>query len=1655
MVKIGVLLKPIRKLLLTICIVLIMSLSLFVGGASFLLSDKGNEWIRQHLQSYLSKKLRTDVTIGRLHTQGIESLTLINFRLPDQHGKELLFFKTLSVEAQWRFLFTGDRSILKIVNLDQLQATIERKQSDFNYQFVLDAFAGENASNKRNTSEIDWLIPGQVELTRFMLNYVDEKQGEKTVINILTLRSNLDIVDEIIPAKWVAKDILLDSAIIEISSALNKLPEKVTEKQDNSIWPGLLEISGLEVRRSEFRLDNEGESFSVNSRVGRALLKKGYYSGLEHKISAGMIGLDDHITSIKIKQDGQGHESLSDSNTEPFTFSVDTLLINRNRISLNFTDRKKFNDNRFDPYHNDFKNIDISALNLVFSQSEMSGNISKLSLSDSKDFRLSVAGKVVVKDSSMHIDDLSVITGRNNIQGNAALRYDSMQKLLSDPMQTKFATKVNAKALNLQEVTYFLPVLLRYKEIKPLYQQNMVAKLSARGTFNNIQLDAYDIKTRSNQLAGKGSIHIPENTDTWLSLDVSKAITGKSGLKEILAKGVLNKDILDKIPRLANLKGNLVITPNVLTTDLSMRSEIGKVRLKGTLRSFSDIDKIAYNVNLQTEKLLLGKLVDEPLMGALTLRGHFKGVGLSDLQHMKLETTGFSKLITIDSLRFEAISFRGSLANGILKANLISSNPDLDFDLSPTVYFNNDEQFLKLFGTVYHADLQKLNLTEDSLVVSAKVSGDLKKASIDSIAGLVSLSDIKTRVNTQNYEIDSVLLMGKYQDGLQFLSVKSPLADMDMSGKFEVAEIPSFLKNTSKYILFGQTFSDSIKVETLDVQGKVHIPQQTQSMIEVLDYVTPFQFDLHYNKSENSFGFQTEIDSLVVEKLTFDSLLVDVQTRREVGSDLFTAYSFAAKEASSKSVLLSQVSLKGNINNGLHDGLLAIGTPSDGYFRVPFLFYGQDKRPFLSIQDSLYLNGERWKVSQGNIIRTNLNDFAGSQLGLRKDQKTLIFQADDSNPDGLPYHIKVSSFDLESVFSLMKSDTSFLAGTANGTFEIQQLSPFGLTANVDIDDLKVKGLAVGDLTTEIKSVTSEDYAIKAALNAGVGGLSAVGKYNISEKAGNATLNFNAMSISPLTGFLSNSLDSLNGSLSGKLQVSIDSLNTDINGLLNIDSTSFVIRQTGAQLHITKGGLNFSGNKVLIPEIQITDIRSGHGSVAGSIDISNFKNPGYQIKLEATNLEAFGNLRGRGQLVSGEGKTNAKMELKGDLKEYRLTGQLALDENANITYKNAYVFSDDLSDGLLQFRDPQLERRFKTQVGKAEDNDGVHGLINTNLSVPSGATLTLILDEYTGEKVVVHGKSNLNYSRHQGGETQLNGKYEVSSGTYTFSVGNNIRKEFSIDNGSTIQWQGDPNEPISDLTATYKVTTSAGMLLQGMSADPEAGKRKFEFLVKLKVKGSIKKPEISFELGMNEKDQDAFNGIVYSKIKEINSEPSEVSKEVMSLLVLNSFMGDSPFGSLNQLTNTSLEIGAYNTIGNVLTSELNNMLAGMVKAVDITVGVNWSESAEAGRSSARSDIKLGLGKSLLHHRLNLYVGNNFGIETLSGANSGLSGLANDVSVEYLLNAEGKYRIKGYHVRDNELTLHGEHMETGVKFIIVWDFDSQQVFSGKRIHKKTAQ
>lgn len=1607
----AVLGSSMKRLLLTVSVAIGIATLPAAGVLSFLLTPQGNEWLRGHLEKYLSQKLNTRVTIGRIHLSSVHQLTIFDFKVLDRSGQTLIAFQTLLLKPHWSYLWKSGNSFLKEVRIQQFSSRIDRRAdaTDFNYQFVLDSFTSSENQPDDSQPDLSWLVPDQIDFRDISLHYDDKKTGDRAAIAFARLNAGVYVMNEVIPTKWILRSMLLDSAVVELKRGADTT-----------------------------------ENLFIQSRIGNIQLANGYFTGSEPRLHANRILIRDHFTTFRSAPAGQATGVSPESR---LAVSIDTLLLSHNRFAIDLKNHKKGSSKAFDPFHNDYQQIDASASGLRYGPGEVSARISHLSLVDARRFRLrALAADVIVGDKKTEISDLQLSTPHNKLTVNILWRYPSLRQALADPESGRFDISAGANTLNLGEVAYFLPVLLRYDEIAPLYRQHIRLSVRAGGSPRDIRLHAFDIVTPRNRLQGSGGIHTPKRGDTWLDVAVRSGSSGRTGLGEIVSPGVISPALLDKIPDRVLFAGKMRISSGLITSALTLNTDAGMLRVNGQLKHFSNPDKTGYDFSYNARELEIGKILKDTLLGALTSHGHIRGTGLGELSKIKLEAAGYADRLVIGGRTIESVLFQTGLANGRLQGSLASSHPDLSFELAPTLYLTGTDSIGSIRGNVFRADLRKLALLKDTLVIGAWISADLSRFSKDTLIGNLKLSSAEAQFRGKTYQLGALNLDVSHPGEEQVMQLRSELADIDLSGRFQITKIPDFPARLTQAVMTSASFPAADSIGSFKIQGWVHMPTELLPLLPSVSQMAPFSFQSRYDAAERLFEFQTAIDSLTVDGIAFDSIRVQLQTNKHTNSGPETNYLLSAKNIHAPSVKLPRIKLSGDIRDGVHRGELSSSETSDGsLFRIPFAYHAREARPFVTLADSLYFKGERWQVNPGNAVYVTGNRFEGSQITLRNGSKSANFTA--SGNGGLPYELSFSNISLGPLFALMKADSTFLTGMASGSVSVKELSPFALVTNIKIEDLKAKGTDLGKLTAEVQSEPDNRYALRMDLTRDAPILRATGSYAPSKGTGLLAVTIDALPVSALDGLMEQVVDSLQGNLRGNVTVKIDTSKTDVQGLVTIDSSSFIVRETGGRIQLAGGGLVFSNDQVRLQPILLRDGAGGEGTLTGSVHLKDLQHADYHLNLDAKRFRTIAGLRRRDQLVYGNGKTNANLELTGNLNELRLTGNVSLQDSSQIFYRSAAATKPDFGEGLLEFTRPDADNTAAAPAGS------IRKLINTNIAVPQNVTLYIILDEYRGEKVVVRGKSSLNYSQHAGGEMQLNGKYEVTSGTYTFSVGNNIKKMFSLENGGTIQWLGDVYQPVCDLTAIYKVTTSAGSLMQGTDTDSEAARRKFDFLVKMKLKGNLSKPEITFTLDMNEKDQDAFDGAVYSKIKQLNNSPSDVTKQVMSLLVLNSFMGDSPFGSLSQFSNAALEVGAYNTVGNLLTRELNNMLAGMVKAVDITLGVNWSQSVDGGRSSTRSDIKLGLGKSLFNHRLNLYVGNNFGIETLSGTNSGFSGLANDVSVEYLLNPEGKYRIKGYHVRDNELTLHGEHMETGVKFTIIWEFDKQDLKKARHISPRS--
>ena len=245
----------------------------------------------------------------------------------------------------------------------------------------------------------------------------------------------------------------------------------------------------------------------------------------------------------------------------------------------------------------------------------------------------------------------------------------------------------------------------------------------------------------------------------------------------------------------------------------------------------------------------------------------------------------------------------------------------------------------------------------------------------------------------------------------------------------------------------------------------------------------------------------------------------------------------------------------------------------------------------------------------------------------------------------------------------------------------------------------------------------------------------------------------------------------------------------------------------------------------------------------------------------------------------------------------------------------------------------------------------------------------------------------------------------------------------------------------------KSRTSAAPLMSSISSNGTATgtyQQAADFLVYLNVEGQLTEPELSFALDMPENEQGNFGGAVYGRILQLNEQESELNKQVFSLLALNRFYpttgSDGSSGGAMTL--------ARNNVNKVLSSELNaisNKLLGN-SGFELGFDLDSFEDYQSGTAQNRTQLNINASKKLFNDRLIVTAGSALDVEGSASTEESATPIIGNVTLEYLLNEQGIYRLKGFRRQEYQNIIDGQLIVTGIAFIFNREFNKfSQLFS----------
>ncbi len=1117
-----------------------------------------------------------------------------------------------------------------------------------------------------------------------------------------------------------------------------------------------------------------------------------------------------------------------------------------------------------------------------------------------------------------------------------------------------------------------------------------------------------------------------------------------SSTKPDIAKFVSEKELGISIPEQLSIKGSLSGTTTSIATNSTVQIPEGLAKVDGSANFRTNI---AFQAAIETDSLQLGKLLQNEQLGLISLKLKGSGSG-TELADMNANIDGTISQLKLNGYNYKTIVMDGNLVNGSGTISVSIKDPNLNLKANANIDLLAESNNITFNSNIIGADLKKLGFTTNDIKLAANIDG--------TYTGTPSNYNINTAINNliavsdnEQYQVDPILLRGHIEDSITDVSINSGFLNGELYSNASPNRINKALKEQLE-----SYFSNDSTVAAIDsVTAKLRLsvrptPILTKVFFEGFKDLDSLNIDADFDSKKQSLYAEVKVPKISYSGSSVDSLNVLLN-----GNATDLNFSAGLGDLLYEPIHLKKTYLTGNLKN--KELVLDFNAENDTvqvmHITSELVFQKDTVRLHIDPEE-IILNKKQWNLPNDNSIILADSYINLKNLTLSRNNQSL--QVSTKVPKMEQDHIGIlfENFELQTFLSLLNPDEALAKGRVRGDFVL--LNPYGasgLISDVEIGNFQIMENPLGTLTLDASSKSFTNYDFDLALKDGDAKLKLTGDYVAKENDAqlNMELDIQEIKTSIVQGFFKDELSNPEGSISGSMLVGGTFSEPTYSGRINFNDAGITLTSFNTSLMIGDETLDLDQDEISLSNFRIEDKNKGTLVLNGSILTPDLLNPGFDLSVEANRFRVLDSKKGDNELVYGIASINADLNLTGTLNSPIVNGDLSV---RDITDLNYVVPQDQLAiqerDGVVIFVNRENPDAILTRNDEENTTSFFSGMdINTTLEISNDAQFTVILDEKTQDKLQASGDATLNLNIDPNQDIRLSGRLELTSGSYRTSLYNLVSREFQIRKGSSVVWSGDPYDAKLDVTAIYEIETSAAPLMSSISANGTATgtyQQAAEFLVYLNVEGQLTEPELSFALDMPENEQGNFGGAVYGRILQLNEQESELNKQVFSLLALNRFYPTTGSDGSNGGAMTL----ARNNVNKVLSSELNaisNKILGN-SGFELGFDLDSFEDYQSGTAQNRTQLNINASKKLFNDRLIVTAGSALDVEGSASNADSASPIIGNVTLEYLLNEQGIYRLKGFRRQEYQNIIDGQLIVTGIAFIFNREFNKfSQLFS----------
>lgn len=1602
--------------------------------------------------TYLEGKIKTKVAIDRIEIGLPKKVILEGFYFEDQRKDTLLAGKKLAVDISL-FQLLNNKIEINSVDLQYITATISRDENEtFNFDYIIKAFASP-PKPEDNSQPMEFSID-KINIDKVKFNYSDAKFKNDISVNLNHFDTNIKTFD-LNKMEFDIPKAKIDGLKLKFKQGIASANTKKATSNKSSETNLNLKLGKIDLSKIDVVYENEASK--LNTKINLEKLNVAFNSIDLNKelIDIETLELNNTKGTLELgKLEKIINQNEVASTPSSSNWKVKIKKADLKKVDFKFDDASSVATNKGVDYkHLDIQNFNLNAENIDYSEQNTSGKINSLTVKDKSGLNIqALKTDFNYNNNGVSLKNLNLKTPQTSLKDEIVVGYASVRSIQENLGEMSVKANLKNSKIGFKDILLFAPTLANTSPFNT--NPNAIVSINSviSGKLNNISFPNLEVSgIGSTKINASGKIvGFPDMKKAYFDLNIKNLQSSSKDVAQFVPKGTIPSNI--QLPAKFNTKGTFKGTINNFATDLKLVSSFGNAKIKATFDQRRK-NQEKYNAQTELDNFDLGKLIKNDSIGKISLKANVKGSGLNP-KTANATVDGTILKADFNDYVYTNLKLKGKINNGLFNVNANANDPNLTFNMISNGSFKGKYPSGKLKLNVDIADLRKLNLHAGALKLRGEIDADIQSADLDYLNGKISANNFIIANEKEQFVLDSINVIATSTAEKNTLVVKSQFMNADVTGKYQLSKIATALQNSISNYYNINSNSKNTQVKNQQFAFKIDVKDNPilLKFIPELKSLSPIALSGRYNSVNDTIIINGNIPKLVYGTNTISGAILKVDTK-----DNALIYSLVVDDIQNASFQLPFTNISGKVENNIVDYSVQLkDLKNKERYLIVGTFKSENGNSDINLNPTnLILNYEKWNLSEENLIRIGKNGIYANNFELNKDGNSIKIQSESTQPNS-PLAIDFKDFEIETLTNIAQKSNLQIGGKINGNAQLKDLiQTVKFTSDLTIDNFTFQKDTVGNLKVKVDNQIANTYNANVEITGFDNQVNLDGNYKTSTSSFDLNLDIQKLNVKSIQGFSFGNITQSTGFLNGDLKITGTTENPKIIGDLKFNEVGFKVKQLNAKFKSMNDNITFTENLISLDNFIIKDEKNNDLTINGTINSQNLSNVGFKLKVDAANFKAINSKAKDNDLYYGELYLDNNLTIKGTMESPVVEGDIKINKDTKFT---VVLPQDDPSiadrEGIVEFIDqdqPQLITKvaFDEELSQTE----IKGILaSVNIEVDKDAEISIIIDKSNGDFLKLKGEAELNGGIDPSGKTTLTGRYEFTEGSYEMNF-NLIKRKFDIKKGSYILWTGEPTMADMNITAIYKSETAPIDLVNDQLGEltPEERntyKERIPFETELKLNGELLKPVITFDIVLPDGNNDVSADVItttQAKLTQLRQQPDELNKQVFALLLLNRFIGENPFSSESGgTTATGL---ARDSASKILSQQLNNFAGDLISGVEINFDLQSTEDYTTGQKENKTDLNVGISKKLLNDRLKVTVGSSFGLEGTQQANQEANTIAGDVSLDYQITKDGRYKVRAYRVNKYQVALQGQVVETGVAFILTIDYNKFRELFGK--------